>query len=101
MDIERLSLDEWADALPASGASVRVDGEDVGEVTRAAWSPHHEAGIAFALVPYDATVDAVTVAVCDAASGGEATDGDVLDGGIVSLPFVEGSDRSARVPTYD
>jgi aminomethyltransferase len=89
------------DPLPASGASVRVDGDDVGEVTRAAWSPHREAGIAFALVPYDATVDAVTVAVDDAASGGAATDGDVLDGDVVSLPFVEGSDRSARIPTYD
>jgi aminomethyltransferase len=89
------------DALPATGAPVRVDGDDVGEVTRAAWSPHREAGIAFALVPYDAAFDAVTVAVDDAASGGEATDVAVLDGDVVSLPFVEGSDRSARIPTYD
>jgi aminomethyltransferase len=100
---------EDGDALPVSGAAVRVDGSDVGEVTRAAWSPHREAGVAFALVPYDATVETVEVATggggatddAGDANGGDATGGDALDGDVVSLPFVESGERSERVPTYD
>ncbi|MFC6951894.1 aminomethyltransferase family protein [Halorubellus litoreus] len=84
---------EDGDALPGAGATVSVDDEDAGEVTRAAWSPHREAGIAFALVPYDADVEHVAVDVAD--------DDGALDGDVVALPFVDGSDRSARVPTYD
>lgn len=81
------------DVLPDAGATVSVDDDAVGEVTRAAWSPHREAGLAFALVPYDSDADRVTVDV----AGREGA----LDGDVVALPFVDGSDRSARVPTYD
>jgi aminomethyltransferase len=85
------------DPLPAAGADVSADGEEVGEVTRAAWSPHVEAGVAFALVPYGFDADAVSVAV-DATDGSHAGP---VDGTVAALPFVDGSDRSARIPRYD
>ena len=93
---------EDGDALPSVGASVSVDDEAIGEVTRAAWSPHREAGLAFALVPYDTDVDRVAVAVDATEANDEDHERDApLDGEVVALPFVEGSDRSARIPTYD
>ena len=71
-------------------------------MTRAAWSPHREAGLAFALVPYDTDVDRVAVAVDATEANDEDHERDApLDGEVVALPFVEGSDRSARIPTYD
>jgi aminomethyltransferase len=73
--------------VPEPGAAVAVDGEPVGEVTRAATSPALDTPVALAFVDYDLDADAVTV-------GGE------VDATVASLPFVEGSDRSARLPVY-
>jgi aminomethyltransferase len=93
------------DPLPAAGADVLVDDDVVGEVTRSAWSPHREAGLAFALVPYD--TDATTVAVrageSEAVSDGTnfASDGTNFAGEVASLPFVDCGKRSARIPTYE
>ncbi|NHN42114.1 aminomethyl transferase family protein [Halorubellus sp. JP-L1] len=102
---------EEGDALPAAGADVVVDGEVVGELTRTAWSPHREVGIAFALVPYAFDAESVHVAVdegaVDEGAGveGERVEGDsaeaVGEGDVVSLPFVDGGQRSARIPTYE
>ncbi|WP_336035233.1 aminomethyltransferase family protein [Halobacterium yunchengense] len=77
--------------LPDAGATVRRDGDDVGEVTRAAASPLREQRVAFAVVDYDVADGAVAV---------EAADGD-LAGEVVGLPFVECGERSARLPRYD
>ncbi|MFB6167949.1 MAG: glycine cleavage T C-terminal barrel domain-containing protein [Haloferacaceae archaeon] len=80
---------------PDAGAAVLLDDADgaetVGELTRAAHSPSLDAPVAFAYVPYD--LDATTLAV--------ATDDGPVPAERVSLPFVEGSARSARVPAYD
>jgi aminomethyltransferase len=73
--------------LPEAGAAVTVDGDSVGEVTRAAASPALETPVALAFVDYDLDTDAVTV-------------GGAVDATVASLPFVEGSDRSARLPAY-
>lgn len=74
--------------MPSDGAAVFDGDEAVGEVTRAAESPSLEAPIALALI--DGDPDKVTVRI----------DGDPTDASVVPLPFVEGSDRSARLPTY-
>jgi aminomethyltransferase len=74
--------------VPPAGASVVADGEAVGRVTRAAESPVLEEPIAMAVVE----------------SGGERGElGVEVDGTVVgaerrSLPFVEGSERSGRLP---
>jgi aminomethyltransferase len=74
--------------LPAAGDPVS-DGEDeVGEVTRAAESPTLGEPLALAIVSFDADPDAVTV------------DGERVAAAVRELPFVEGSERSARLPTY-
>jgi len=79
------------DRLPASGAAVSADGDDVGEVTRAAESPTREAPVALAFVDFGLGADAgVTVNVS----------GEDVAASIESLPLVEGSDRSARIPSY-
>ena len=76
-------------SLPRPGAAV-VDGDAaVGEVTRAAKSPTLDEPIALALVETDHP-DEVTVNV----------DGEPVEAAIVELPFVEGSERSARIPAY-
>jgi len=85
-----------AAALPPAGADVRVDDEAVGELTRTAWSPHREAGIAFALVPYG--FDAATVTVEPDGADGAV---EALESAVVSLPFVDGGQRSARMPSYE
>ncbi|WP_323674672.1 aminomethyltransferase family protein [Halorubellus sp. PRR65] len=93
---------EAAGVLPGAGAAVSVDDEAVGEVTRAAWSPHREAGVAFAFVPYDTDVDRVEVTVDAAGDDDEGDEEDAVVGGeVVALPFVDGSDRSARRPSYE
>lgn len=75
-------------ALPPAGASVLAGDESVGTVTRAVESPDLGEPIALALVDTDDREVAVEV------------DGDVTGAERVSLPFVEGSERSARLPTY-
>ncbi|WP_049986641.1 CAF17-like 4Fe-4S cluster assembly/insertion protein YgfZ [Halobellus rufus] len=89
--------------LPDSGAAVvDADGERVGEVTRAEYSPSSDASVALALVDYElagtlaSDDDAATLRV---ASGSETTD-EYVDADVVGLPFVEGSAVSARRPDY-
>jgi aminomethyltransferase len=69
---------------------VLAGGEAVGEVTRAAESPMLEAPIALALVGFDAVTD-------DLAIDGDGEEHVAMR---ETLPFVEGSDRSARLPDY-
>ncbi|WP_254543182.1 CAF17-like 4Fe-4S cluster assembly/insertion protein YgfZ [Halomarina pelagica] len=77
------------DAVPESGAAVLSDGSAVGEVTRGAEGPSHGGPIALAYVPFDFDGDP-TVRI----------DGEERGARAVDLPFVEGSARSARLPTY-
>ncbi|MFB6151866.1 MAG: aminomethyltransferase family protein [Haloarculaceae archaeon] len=82
-------------AVPDAGAAV-VDanpGDDavVGEVTRAAESPTLGEPVALAIV--DASV-------ADGASVAVRVDGDERPAPVADLPFVSGSDRSARLPVY-
>ncbi len=78
------------DAVPDAGAAVFAGDEAVGEVTRAVESPMLDEPIAFGLVDFDAPADGLTVRV----------DGEEVTAQRTALPFVEGSDRSARLPTY-
>ncbi|WP_331236022.1 CAF17-like 4Fe-4S cluster assembly/insertion protein YgfZ [Natronorarus salvus] len=78
------------EALPEPGAVVFDGDGSAGEVTRAAESPLLESAIAFAFVPFDLKGDALTVRVNGEEVGAERVD----------LPFVEGSGRSARLPSY-
>lgn len=82
------------DAVPEPGASVFRGDESLGEVTRGLRSPTREEPIAFALVDHD--FDPAT-------DSGDLTvriDGEERSGVATELPFVEGSDRSARLPQY-
>jgi aminomethyltransferase len=79
------------EAVPARGAAVRAGGDDVGTVTRAAHAPSLGAPAALAYVPYDLDADALSVETPDGPVPAER----------VSLPFVTGSARSARLPAYD
>ncbi|WP_049979695.1 glycine cleavage T C-terminal barrel domain-containing protein [Halolamina rubra] len=84
-----LELDAGADdSLPAPGAAVVGDDGVAGELTRARWSPSLSTAIAFAHVDRGDTVRAV-----------RAADGE-LPAERAELPFVEGSDRSRRLPSY-
>jgi aminomethyltransferase len=77
--------------VPDSGAAVFRGDESVGEVTRAVESPGRDEPIAFAAVDFGIEEGAdLTVRV-----GGEEVPTE-----ITALPFVEGSDRSARIPAY-
>ncbi|MFW5935503.1 MAG: glycine cleavage T C-terminal barrel domain-containing protein, partial [Halolamina sp.] len=84
-----LELDAGADgSLPAPGASVLGDDGVAGELTRARWSPSLSTAIAFARVARGETVRSVR------------TDDGELPAERGELPFVEGSDRSRRLPSY-
>jgi len=98
-------------AVPAPGAAVLDGDAAVGEVTRALDSPTLDATIAMAVVdtevvaPGAVDADAVDAAAVDgsrtsAVSLSVRADGEELDAAIATLPFVDGSDRSARVPQY-
>jgi aminomethyltransferase len=79
------------DELPTSGAATFAGDRSVGEVTRAVRSPDLDAPVALAVVDFDLDPAAdLTVRV----------DGEAVDATRESLPFVEGSARSARLPTY-
>ena len=82
--------DDYAEILPAPGAAVFDGDEAVGEVTRAAVGPATGDPLALALVAFETSSDGLSVRV-----GGEETSAKRLD-----LPFVEGSARSLRLPTY-
>ena len=78
--------------LPESGAAVFDGDASVGEVTRAAESPMLEKPIALAIVR------------TNAAEAGDLTvrvGGEEVPASVEALPFVEGSDRSARLPAYE
>ncbi|GAB7094434.1 aminomethyltransferase family protein [Halolamina litorea] len=79
---------EKGDPLPDPGAAVVDGGESVGRLTRACWSPSRSAAIGFAFVSRDATVTAVRA------------DGVEFPADRASLPFVDGSDRSGRLPSF-
>ena len=74
---------------PRRGASVTVDGDPVGAVTRAADCPMRDEPVALAVVDYGTDGDLAV----------ETNDGPV-DAALVDLPFVDGGQRSARLPEY-
>ncbi|ELZ18207.1 folate-binding protein YgfZ [Natrinema thermotolerans DSM 11552] len=78
------------EAVPEGGAAVFDGDASVGEVTRAGESPMLEDVIALAVVDYGLESDELTVRV-----GGEEVAATRTE-----LPFVEGSNRSARLPEY-
>jgi aminomethyltransferase len=88
--------------LPEAGDAVLVgdgDGDDdVGEVTRAVESPSLDGPVALALVDFDLD-PAATLSV---RVGGDGREGaaSVVGATRETLPFVEGSAVSARLPTY-
>ncbi|MFB6129409.1 MAG: aminomethyltransferase family protein [Salinigranum sp.] len=75
---------------PERGAAVFDGDEAVGEVTRAVEAPSVGAPVALALVDFE--LEAADLAV--------RVDGEEVPAEVVELPFVEGSDRSARLPRY-
>ncbi|WP_459194759.1 CAF17-like 4Fe-4S cluster assembly/insertion protein YgfZ [Halosimplex sp. J119] len=81
-----------AEAVPDAGAAVFADDAAVGEVTRAAESPTREEPIAMAALDDDAATGDADLTV--------RVDGDERPATRVELPFVEGSDDSARRPRY-
>ncbi|ADQ68338.1 glycine cleavage system protein T [Halogeometricum borinquense DSM 11551] len=78
------------EALPESGAAVFNGDSSVGEVTRAVESPMLESPIALALLDFDEDASTVQVRV----------DEKEVTADVVSLPFVDGSDTSRRLPAY-
>lgn len=76
--------------LPENGAAVFAGDSAVGEVTRAVKSPSLEGPIAFAYVDFDLDADEVAVRV----------DGNEVSASLAALPFVSGSQRSERIPSY-
>lgn len=86
-----VGLELGGDSVPTDGATVSADGDDVGEVTRAAESPIRDSVVAFAYVDFGLAEDA-QVAV--------EVDGKSMQATVEPLPLVEGSERSARIPSY-
>ena len=78
------------ETVPEAGAAVFDGDEHVGEVTRAVESPSRDEPIAMAAVDAACESDALAVRV----------DGDDVQAARTALPFVEGSDPSARRPSY-
>jgi aminomethyltransferase len=83
-----------ADALPEAGATVFAGDGTAGEITRALESPMRETPIALALVNRDVAT------ALDGTDLSVRVDGEDLPATAVELPFVEGSDHSARLPSY-
>ena len=81
------------EAVPESGAAVFSGDSAVGEVTRAVVSPSLDRPVALAYVGSDTLeTDDPDLAV--------RVDGEAVAATLVDLPFVEGSGRSARLPSY-
>jgi aminomethyltransferase len=78
------------DKLVDAGATVSVDGEDVGEITRAIESPSLDEPIALAFVSFETALDAASV---------ETSEESVSAAG-VTLPLITGSADSLRCPQY-
>jgi aminomethyltransferase len=83
------------EGVPETGATVFEGDETVGEITRAIHSPTREEPIAMALLDQDAA-DAVD----ETGRFAVRIDGEEQDATVVDLPFVEGSERSGRLPSY-
>ncbi|PSQ49760.1 glycine cleavage system protein T [Halobacteriales archaeon SW_7_65_23] len=81
--------------LPDAGATVFDGDESLGEVTRAVHSPTREEPIALALLDRD-----VVDLLGEEHALAVRIDGDEHSATAVELPFVDGSERSARVPSY-
>jgi aminomethyltransferase len=78
------------EAVPDAGAAVFDGDSAVGEVTRGVRSPTLDEPIALAYVGFGTETGNLTVRV----------DGEEVPTTLESLPLVEGSSRSARIPTY-
>ncbi len=78
-------------AVPTPGATILADETEIGEVTRAVAAPSLDAPAAFALIDY--TVETTEVRI--------QSEGNTIPATRASLPFVEGSARSSRLPHYD
>ncbi|WP_430504196.1 aminomethyltransferase family protein [Haloparvum sp. PAK95] len=92
IDLAELGDEEEGEAgLPEIGAAVFDGDESVGELTRVVNAPTMDHHVALALVDYDLETENLQVRV----------DGDDEPATLVDLPFVEGSARSARLPTYE
>ncbi|WIV66282.1 aminomethyltransferase family protein [Natrialbaceae archaeon AArc-T1-2] len=85
-----IGLECKSEAVPEPGAAVFDGDASVGEVTRAEASPLLETPIALAIVEWGLDADELTVRV----------DGEEVPARRASLPFVDGSDRSDRLPEY-
>jgi aminomethyltransferase len=77
------------DTVPDAGGAVFAGDEAVGEITRGIDSPSRGGPVALAQVDFDVGGD-LTVRV----------DGDERTATLVDPPFVDGSERSARLPSY-
>ena len=81
------------EVVPDAGATLFDGDETVGTVTRGIESPMLEVPIALAEVDFEvgeAATDTLSVRV----------DGEEHDTRVAELPFVDGSDKSGRLPTY-
>ena len=79
------------EAVPSAGAAVFDGDASIGEVTRGIESPTLDTPIALALVEYGLDTRNVAVRI----------DGKERNASVEMLPFVDGSDRSGRLPTYE
>lgn len=79
------------ESTPEPGGAVFDGDSAVGEVTRGVESPILDTSIALALVEFGLDAAELTIRI----------DGDERAASVATLPFVEGSDRSARLPTYE
>jgi aminomethyltransferase len=78
------------DSVPDPGAAVFAGDSHAGEVTRAGDPPLRESPVALAFVGFGDDLDTLTVRV----------DGEQVAASHEPLPFVDGSERSARLPEY-
>lgn len=88
IDSDRKLVGFVADAVPDAGETIFAEGTPIGRVTRAIESPEVETAIGFGVV------DSITASAMDI---GE----DRIHAHSTTLPFVEGSDRSARIPDFE
>ena len=77
-------------ALPESGAAVFAGDAAAGEITHAVHSPTEDAPVALAFLKWGTDTDSLTVRV----------DGEERPATRCDLPFVDGSQQSARLPAY-
>ena len=78
------------DELVKTGATVTVDDDEIGEITRTVESPSLDEPIALAMVGFESPRSALTV----------EADGTTVDAAVVELPFISGSADSLRRPSY-